>query len=93
MNGMFVLVPIMFLGLGVSAIISSSILKMQRLRLEEAKLRAGNPAELEDVLHQVSELQQEMAELQERVDFTERMLAQARETPALPASPETRRLP
>jgi Tfp pilus assembly protein PilO len=93
MNGLFVLVPIMVLGLGVSAIISSSILKMQRLRFEEAKLRAGNPADLEEVVRQVSDLQHEMAELQERVDFTERMLAQARETPALPASPETRLLP
>jgi len=93
MNGLFVLLPIMFLGLGVSAIISSSILKMQRLRLEEAKLRAGNPADLEEVVHQVSELQQEMAELQERVDFTERMLAQARETAQLPSAPETRQLP
>ena len=93
MNGLLVLFPIMVLGIAVSAIISSSILKMQRLRLEEARLRAGNPADLEDVVRQVTDLQHEMAELQERVDFTERMLAQARETPALPEAPPPRQLP
>ena len=85
-NGVFVLIPIMVLGIGVSAIISSSILKIQRLRLEEARLRAGDPAEMSDLLAQVSALQHDMGELQERVDFTERMLAQVRETPALPGA-------
>jgi len=93
MNGLYALIPIMALGIAVTAIISSSILKLQRLRLEEARLRAGNPTEMEDLVRQVSDLQQEMAELQERVDFTERLLAQARETPALPAAPPTRQLP
>lgn len=87
MNGLLVLMPIMVLGIGVSAIISSSILKIQRMKLEEAKLRSGDPAEVGELAHQVSVLQQDVAELQERVDFAERMLAQAREAPALPPAP------
>ena len=37
MNGIFVLIPIMVLGIGVAGIVSSAILKIQRMRLEEAK--------------------------------------------------------
>jgi Tfp pilus assembly protein PilO len=84
MNGIFALIPIMALGVAVTAIISSSVLKLQRLRLEEAKLRAGNPAELDDLAHQVSDLRHELAEVQERLDFAERMLAQVKEARGLP---------
>ena len=87
MNGLFVLVPVMFMGVAVTGIISSVILKMQRMKLEEAKLRAGDGEETAARAHQVAVLQGEMAELQERVEFAERMLAQARERPALPPEP------
>ena len=93
MNGLFVLIPIMVLGIGVTAIISSSILKIQRMRLEEAKLRAGDPGDVSDLAQQVSALQHDVAELQERVDFAERLLTQVRETSALPAAPPPRQLP
>ena len=86
-NGFFVLLPIMVLGISVAAIVSSSILKVQRLRLEEAKLRAGEPADMNDLARQVSDLQHELAEVHERLDFTERILATVRETPGLPAAP------
>jgi Tfp pilus assembly protein PilO len=88
MNGLFIIIPIVFLGLAVTGIISAVILRLQRLRLEEARLRAGS-AHDEDLAHQVAILQQEMAELQERVDFAERMLAQVKEAPALPRLPES----
>jgi Tfp pilus assembly protein PilO len=91
-NGIFVLIPIMVLGIAVAAIVSSSLLKLQRLRLEEAKLRAGDPGELNDLVRQVSALQQELTEVQERLDFVERVLAQARETPGLPAAPTRHQL-
>ncbi len=87
MNGLFVLVPVMLMGIAVTGIISSVILKMQRMKLEEAKLRAGDGEDTAALAHQVAVLQGEMAELQERVEFAERMLAQVRERPALP--PET----
>lgn len=86
MNGIFVLIPIMVLGIGVAAIVSSSILKIQRLRLEEARLRAGDPGDLNNLARQVSDLQHELTEVQERLDFAERILAQVKEPPGLPAA-------
>jgi hypothetical protein len=77
----------MVLGIAVAAIVSSSMLRIQRLRLEEAKLRAGDPGDMSDLARQVSELQHELTDVQERLDFAERMLAQVRETPGLPAAP------
>ena len=87
MNGLFVLVPVMLMGVAVTGIISSVILKLQRMKLEAAKLRSGDGEETAALAHQVAVLQGEMAELQERVEFAERMLAQARERPALPPEP------
>lgn len=87
MDGVFVLLPIMFLGIGVAGIVSSSILKVQRLRLEEAKLRAGDPGELGDLVRQVSALQHQLTDVQDRLDFAERMLAQVKPPPGLPAAP------
>ncbi len=86
MNGIFVLIPIMVLGIGVTAIISAVMLKLQRLRLEEARLRAAAPAEVDDLANQVSDLRQELSDVQERLDFAERMLAQVRQAPRLPAA-------
>ena len=87
MNGIFVLIPIMVLGIAVAAIVSTSLLKLQRLRLEEARLRAGDPGDMDDLVRQVSALQHELTEAQERLDFAERMLTQGREPPGLPAAP------
>jgi Tfp pilus assembly protein PilO len=87
MNGIFVLIPIMVLGIAVAAIVSSSILKIQRLRLEQAKLSAVDPGEMGDLVRQVSALQHELTDVQERLDFAERMLTQVRERPGLPAAP------
>jgi len=87
MNGLSIVIPIVFLGLAVTGIISAVILRLQRLRIEEASLRGGSAGD-EDLAHQVTVLQQEMAELQERVDFAERMLAQMKEAPALPRVPD-----
>lgn len=86
-NGIFVLIPIMVLGIAVAAIISSSMLKIQRLRLEEARLHAGDPGDMSDLVRQVANLQQELIDVQERLDFAERMIAQVRERPGLPAAP------
>ena len=64
MDGLTFVIAIVFLGLAVTGIISAVIVKLQRLRMEEARLRAGSGAD-EDLVHQVTVLQQEMAELQE----------------------------
>jgi hypothetical protein len=49
----------------------------QRLRL--AKGAVGGPAELEALEGEVSDLRREVAEIQERLDFTERVLARGQE--------------
>ncbi len=87
MNGVFVLVPIMVLGVAVTGIISSVYLKMQRMKLEELKLRAGDSGDTEELAHEVAELRRELIDVHERLDFTERMLAQVRERPGLPGAP------
>jgi hypothetical protein len=83
-NGIFVLIPIMVLGVAVTGIISSVILKLQRMKLEEARLRAAEPGETEELAHQVAELRRELIDVHERLDFAERMIAQTRDRPALP---------
>ena len=55
----------------------------QRLRL--AKGAVGGPAELEALEGEVSDLRREVAEIQERLDFTERVLAQGQEARRLDA--------
>jgi Tfp pilus assembly protein PilO len=92
-NGLFVLIPIMVLGIAVAAIVSASVLKVQRLRLEEARLRAGDTSDMNDLARRVSALQHELTEVQERLDFAERVLAQVRKTPELPAPPTQHQLP
>lgn len=87
MNGFPVVLAIAALCLGVTALIGGIMLKLQRLKNEEARLRGGSGPD-EELAHQVTVLQQEMAELQERVDFSERMLAQLKDAPALPRPKE-----
>ncbi|MEO8635618.1 MAG: hypothetical protein ABI587_10125 [Gemmatimonadales bacterium] len=80
------LIPIFALAIPVSAIIFRSLIKLQQLRIEETRLRVGagdHPAD-DSLGQEVAQLRQELSEVQERLDFTERMLAQSREAPRLP---------
>jgi len=72
------------LGIGVAGIVSSAILKIQRMRLEEARIRGTDPAELEALQNRMAALEQELTDVQERLDFAERLIAQNREKPQLP---------
>ncbi len=49
----------------------------------EAALRAGEPAD-DQAQARIAQLEAEVVELHERLDFTERMLAQARQPERLP---------
>ena len=89
-NAIYALIPIFALAIPVSAIVFSNLLKLQRLRLEEAKLRLGDPEEMDRMAQQIAALQQELSEVQERLDFAERLLAQGRNPPALPEIPTPR---
>ena len=76
-------IPIMALMIPVAAIVMSGLQKMWRLRVEEAKLRihsgqAGSSEEVEGLRSDVDALQRQISELNERVDFTERLLARGR---------------
>ena len=60
--------------------------KIAKLRLEEARIRlggAGDPGEFQALRNEVEAMRGELNELQERVDFAERMLAQGRDRTAL----------
>lgn len=75
-----VLIPIFALAIPVGAIIMGSLVKMKKLSLEEAKVRAqalGSTGEHEllQLRGEVDQLRAELNEVHERLDFTERLLA------------------
>lgn len=84
------LIPVLALAIPIVAIVSNRLVKLQQLRIEEAKVRAGigDGAAPDSLVHEVDQLRQELADVQERLDFTERTLAQVRNRPQLPANPE-----
>jgi hypothetical protein len=76
-------IPIMALAIPVAAIVMGGLLKLRRLRLEEANLRihdgqSGSSEEVQALRSDVESLQRQLSELNERVDFTERLLARGR---------------
>jgi hypothetical protein len=73
-----VFIPILVMTIPIVAIIFGGLQRLAKLRLEEARLRAnaGSPGELDELRHDVQQLRQELGEVQERLDFTERLLAQ-----------------
>ncbi|HEX5387696.1 MAG TPA: hypothetical protein VFW66_13415 [Gemmatimonadales bacterium] len=81
-------IPITALAIPLAAIIIGGWRSIARTRLEEARLRAtaldkGAEAELAALQQETADLRRDMGELQERMDFAERMLTQARETQRL----------
>lgn len=57
-----------------------TVLKLARLRASRLQSPPNDVTErLDAVEHRVEELQQELAETQERLDFAERLLSKARE--------------
>jgi hypothetical protein len=79
------LVPIVVFLIPIAAIVFSGLQKLARLRIEEARVRqsGGGTAEVEDLRNEVQQLRSEMAEVQERLDFAERLLART-DRPPLP---------
>ena len=77
---MGVLTPILALCIPVLAIALNGMQKVYRLRIEEARIRAGaygegGAAELEQLRSEVDDLRRELGEVHERLDFTERLLS------------------
>jgi uncharacterized protein YlxW (UPF0749 family) len=71
-------IPILALAIPVVAVIFNGMLKMQKMKLEEARLRqAGDPgllAEVEELRQDLHQVRTELSEVQERLDFAERLL-------------------
>jgi hypothetical protein len=85
MNGIDLVGMIVFMGTltGMATIITKAVLRYQeqRLRGRRDSQDPGLRAELEDLRAQLEEqqdLRQRVLELEERVDFAERMLAQSK---------------
>jgi hypothetical protein len=70
------------------------LVAQRRIRLEAVRLRGGaldkgSEAGLATLLDEVGEVRRELGEVQERLDFAERLLTQAREGDRLPGRRET----
>ena len=81
--GFAVFIPIIALCIPVEGIIFRGLEKVARLRVEEAKVRAGqldgqSAAELATLREEMGDVRRELAEVQERLDFAERLLTSGR---------------
>ena len=91
-NTVFALIPIIALAIPALAVLFNGLQKVQRLRIEEARIRGGElgtgaEAELRALHAEVDDLRRELGEVQERLDFTERMLARQPDRDRLPGGP------
>lgn len=81
-SGLALMIPI-------TAVITSAWQKTAKMRLEEARLKAGlvdgvDAAEVEALRGDVADLRGELEQVQERLDFTERLLVEVRDRQQLP---------
>src|SRR5206468_1513920 len=90
MGELEVLIPIVALG-GFFGSVIAFILSRTYLAKLKAQSQAGGVTGQGDVLAAVEELRREVAELAERVDFTERLLAKGRDGEAGEMGPGERR--
>ena len=77
-DAVYVLIPIVAIGGFFGWMISLSLSRAYTAKLK-AQTQAAGATGQEDVLAAVEEVRREVAELAERVDFTERLLAKARD--------------
>jgi uncharacterized protein YlxW (UPF0749 family) len=84
------LIPLFALAIPIVAIIASSLLKLQKSRMELLRLEGqtdpGLLNELDELRHEVQQLRGELTEVQERLDFTERLLTNRHDRPQLPGA-------
>lgn len=73
-----VMIPVIVMLIPLSAVILSGWQKIIKLRIEEAKARGAAPEsarEIDDLRVEIEHVRRELGEMQERLDFTERLLA------------------
>jgi hypothetical protein len=73
-------IPIIALGIPAAAIVMNGLQKVWRLRIEEARLRfeGEGSGEVQRLREDLDAVRRELSELNERVDFAERLLARGR---------------
>jgi Tfp pilus assembly protein PilO len=87
MDSIAVLIPVFALSIPIVAILMHGMRKLAETRLEEARIRSGGGAQGSEVAalrEEMDDLRRELGDVQERLDFTERMLAQVRDSQQLP---------
>jgi len=77
---MGVWIPILALAVPVLAVLFNGLQKVYKLRIEETRLRStsqssGADGAIEELRTEVDQLRRELGEVQERLDFPERLLA------------------
>ena len=82
-QGFAVFIPILALCIPVAAVVFHGLQKVARLRVEEAKVKAGmldgaSAGELTALRDEMVDVRRELTEVQERLDFTERLLTSGR---------------
>lgn len=88
-HALVLFIPILALAIPVTAVIFSGLRKMALLRLEETRIRfgglgSGAEAELTALREEVDGLHRELGDVQERLDFAERLLTRSGEAERLP---------
>ena len=80
-----ILAILLIFGTGLVGVFSfSPIGRAYADRIRGRTAGTGSPEEIEDLRAHLQSMQEQLSELAERQDFTERMLAQQREKAALP---------
>lgn len=81
-------IPILALSIPVLGIALHGLQKYWQMRIEEARARAGigrgADSEIGELRAELDQVRQELAEVHERLDFTERLLAKSGEREKLP---------
>lgn len=84
------LIPLFALAIPIVGIVASSLLKLQKSRMELLRLQGqadpGLLNELDELRNEVHQLRGELTEVQERLDFTERLLTNRHDRPHLPGA-------
>lgn len=84
------MIPLFALTIPIIGIIAGSVLKLQKSRMELLRLQGqadpGLLNELDELRQEIHQLRGELAEVQERLDFTERLLSNRHDRPQLPGA-------
>lgn len=81
---MALLIPILALSIPVVAIIFTGLVKLQRAKAD-GRADPALLAEVDELRHEVQQVRAELAEVHERLDFTERLLSSTVDRPRSPS--------